>query len=99
MGWYLKAVLFDGEDVTDRGMEFTPGRAYEGLQIVLTRKTTDLSGLVTDDRNKPVLDATVVIFPADRETVDLHVALRPHRCVPTPTAATTSSRCRRTTTT
>ena len=60
-------MLFDGEDVTDRGIEFAPGRAYDGLQIVFTRKATDLSGLVTDDRGKPVLDATVVIFPADRE--------------------------------
>ncbi|MEO7134724.1 MAG: carboxypeptidase-like regulatory domain-containing protein [Vicinamibacterales bacterium] len=66
-GWYLKAVLFDGEDVTDRGIEFAPGRAYDGIQIVFTAKITDLSGLVMDDRNKPILDATVVIFPADRE--------------------------------
>ncbi len=64
-GWYLKAVLFDGEEITDSGMEFTPGRSYDGLQVVFTRKTTDLSGLLTDDRNRPVLDATVVIFPAD----------------------------------
>ncbi len=77
-GWYLKAVLFDGEDVTDSGMEFTPGRSYDGLQVMFTQKTTDLSGLVTDDRNKPVLDATVVIFPADQRALDLHVALRAH---------------------
>jgi hypothetical protein len=64
-GWYLKAVLFDGQDITDSGMEFTPGRSYEGLEVVFTQKTTDLSGLVTDDRNQPVLDATVVIFAAD----------------------------------
>jgi hypothetical protein len=66
-GWYLKAIMFDGEDVTDRGIEFTPGRAYEGLQIIFTQKTTALSGLVTDDRNRPVLDATVLVFPANRE--------------------------------
>jgi hypothetical protein len=64
-GWWVKAVLHDGEDITDSGMEFTPGRTYEGLQIILTQKATDLSGLLTDDRNRPVLDATVVIFPAD----------------------------------
>lgn len=67
IGWYPKAILLDGEDVTDRGIDFTPGRAYEGLQVVFTQKTTDISGLVTDDRNKPILDATVIIFPADRE--------------------------------
>jgi hypothetical protein len=67
LGWYLKAVMLDAEDVTDSGIEFTPGRSYDGLQIIFTRKTTDLSGLVSDDRGRPVLDATVVIFPANRE--------------------------------
>jgi protocatechuate 3,4-dioxygenase beta subunit len=66
-GWQLKAVMFDGEDVTDRGIEFTPGRTYEGLQVIFTQRATDLSGLVTDDRNRPVVDASVVIFAADRE--------------------------------
>lgn len=64
-GWYLKSVLFDGQEVTDTGIEFTPGRSYDGLQVVFTRKTTTFSGLVTDDRDRPVLDATVVVFPAD----------------------------------
>ena len=66
-GWYLKGVFLDGNDVTDRGIDFTPGRAVEGLEIVFTQKATDLSGLVTDDRNRPVVDASVVIFPANRE--------------------------------
>lgn len=64
-GWYLKQVLFDGADVTDSGVEFTPGRAYDNFQVVFTRKTTDLSGALTDDRGNPVVDATVVVFPAD----------------------------------
>jgi protocatechuate 3,4-dioxygenase beta subunit len=67
LGWYVKAVLLEGEDVTDSGIEFTPGRAYDGLQIIISQKTTDLSGLVTDERGKPVLDATVVVFPANKE--------------------------------
>jgi hypothetical protein len=67
VGWYLKAVLFDGQDITDSGAEFMPGRTYDGLQIVFTQKTTDLSGLLTDDRGKPVLDATVIVFPANRD--------------------------------
>ncbi|MGE3488976.1 MAG: carboxypeptidase regulatory-like domain-containing protein [Vicinamibacterales bacterium] len=66
-GWYLKAVFYDGADVTDTGIEFTPGRAYDGIEVVLTQKATDLSGLVTDDRGRAVLDATVVVFPANRE--------------------------------
>lgn len=67
LGWYPKAVIFDGQDVTDSGIEFTPGRSYEDIQVIFSRKTTDLSGLVTDERGKPVLDTTVVIFPANKE--------------------------------
>ena len=67
LGWSLHSVLYDGQDITDTGMEFTPGRTYEGLQVIFTRKTTDLSGLVTDDRNRPVVDATVLVFPASRD--------------------------------
>ena len=66
-GWFLKAILLDGEDITDRGVEFTPGRSYDGLQVIFSKKTTDLSGALTDERGKPVLDATVVIFPANKE--------------------------------
>jgi hypothetical protein len=66
-GWYLKSVLFDGQEVIDTGIDFTPGRTYEGIQVIFSQKTTDLSGLVTDDRGTPVLDATVVIFPANRD--------------------------------
>jgi hypothetical protein len=65
--WSLKAVYYDGTDVTDTGIEFTPGRSYEGIQVVFTQKTTELSGLVSDSRGRPITDATVVIFPANRE--------------------------------
>lgn len=65
--WYLKSVLYEGQDVTDSGIEFAPGRTHEGLQIVFSQKTTEISGAVSDGRGKPVLDATVVVFPANRE--------------------------------
>src|SRR5690348_1380306 len=65
--WAVKAVLYDGTDITDNGMEFTPGRTYEGLQVIFTQKKTDLSGMLTDDRSKPIVDATVIVFPADQQ--------------------------------
>lgn len=63
--WAVKQILYDGTDITDSGMDFTPGRTYEGIQIVLTQKKTDLSGMLTDDRGNSIVDATVIIFPAD----------------------------------
>jgi hypothetical protein len=65
--WYLKAVLYDGQDITDFGVTFEPARTYDGVTVVFTQRATDLSGAISDDRNRPVLDATVVIFPANRE--------------------------------
>jgi protocatechuate 3,4-dioxygenase beta subunit len=64
-GWTLKSVMLDGQDITDVPMEFPPGQAVAGVQVVLTKRVSSLSGLVADRRGNPVLDATVVVFPAD----------------------------------
>lgn len=66
-GWALKSVLLDGEDVTDTPVEFAPGQTVSGAQVVMTKKVTTLTGLVADGRGTPVLDAAVVVFPADEE--------------------------------
>jgi hypothetical protein len=66
-GWFLKAVTYEGRDVTDAGIDFQAGRTYDDVQLIFTQKTTDVSGLVTDDRNRPIVDATVVIFPLNSE--------------------------------
>jgi hypothetical protein len=64
-GWVLKSVFLDGQDITDTPMEFPPGQTVTGLQVVMTNKVTTLSGLVTDAKGLPVLDAAVVVFPAN----------------------------------
>lgn len=64
-GWALLSVTLDGKDITDTPMEFAPGQIVRGLDVLLTRRLGEVSGMVTNDRGEPVLDATVVIFPAD----------------------------------
>lgn len=66
-GWYLKGVYLNGNDITDTGITFEPGREVDGIQVVFTQKTTELSGLLTDDRGRPVVDASVIVFPANRD--------------------------------
>jgi hypothetical protein len=61
--WVLAAVLHNGVDVTDTPIDFEPGRRVDGLEVVLTSKISELSGVVTDDRGRPALDASVVVFP------------------------------------
>jgi protocatechuate 3,4-dioxygenase beta subunit len=63
--WLLKAVLLNGQDVTDTPLEFAPGRHVDGLQVVFSRKRTELTGALSDERGRPLTDATVLIFPVD----------------------------------
>ncbi len=64
-GWILKQVRLNGEDVTDRGVEFKPGEDVTGLEIELTNRTTSIDGGVTDDRGQALKDCTVVVFAED----------------------------------
>ena len=66
-GWTLKSVVLNGQDITDTPVEFPPGQTVTGLQVMLTKKVSSLSGLVSDAKGQPVLDATVVVFPADEK--------------------------------
>lgn len=66
-GWTLKAVGLNGQDITDTPTEFPPGQSVAGLQVVLTKKVTTLSGTVADAGGQPLLDATVVVFPANEK--------------------------------
>ena len=60
--WAIKAVYHNSQDVTDTPLEFVPGQTIEGLNIVLTRKLTELSGQIAGGRNTPDTDATVIVF-------------------------------------
>jgi hypothetical protein len=64
-GWMLKAVTLHGEEVTDAPLDVAPGQHVTGLRVVITQKVGTLTGMVVDQRQQPVLDATVVLFPAD----------------------------------
>jgi hypothetical protein len=66
--WGLKAVTWNGQDITDTPVEFPPGQTSTGLEIVVTQKLSAVSGRVVDTRGAPATDATVVVFPADEAT-------------------------------
>lgn len=66
-GWVPRHAWKDNADLLDTAVEIGPGQTVEDVEVVLSRKVTELSGLVTDDRQQPVTDASVVIFPDDKE--------------------------------
>lgn len=68
--WTLKAVMLNGFDVTDTPLEFTGTEETTGVQVLVTDRTTEVNGKVTDSKGEPTRDYTVVIFPDDPEKWD-----------------------------
>jgi protocatechuate 3,4-dioxygenase beta subunit len=66
-GWAIRSVRYRGVDVTDSGLEFRPHEDVADLEVELTNRVTDVSGLVTDTRGQPLKEYSVVIFPQDRD--------------------------------
>ena len=63
--WNIKSVRQRGFDVTDTGVDVKPGEDIGDVEVELTNRSTDLSGLVTNSRGEPVKDYWVVFFPRD----------------------------------
>jgi hypothetical protein len=66
-GWTLKSAMTDNRDLADSAADIGPGQVLDDVELVITSKVTELSGLVTDDRSQPVTDASVVVFPDDKQ--------------------------------
>jgi protocatechuate 3,4-dioxygenase beta subunit len=65
MGWTLKSVRLNGDDITDAGADFKNGQDVTGLEIVLTSKLTEITGGVSATNGSPIKDYTVVVFSDD----------------------------------
>ena len=61
--WFMKAVMLNGDDITDIPVDVAAVREDSALEIVMTDKRTALSGTVRDARGQTVIDYTVVVFP------------------------------------
>jgi hypothetical protein len=62
--WTLKSVSLRGVDITDTPTELSGFDDLDGLRIVLTDRTTELTGTVADDRGQAADSASVVVLPA-----------------------------------
>lgn len=64
--WVVKSVrLATGTDITDQPTDFTAVLNLP-VEIVVTDRTSEVTGHVTDDRGERVETFTVVVFPQDR---------------------------------
>ena len=63
--WTLKAVIFNGQDVTDSALEFRGDAQATGLQVIVSDKVSTVNGRVSTARGDVTTDYTVVVFPED----------------------------------
>ena len=65
-GWVLKAIRHQGNDVTDSGIDVKPNEDITEIEVELTNRITDVSGLVMNSRGEPAKDYWAVLFARDR---------------------------------
>ena len=64
-GWFLKAIVIEGKDVTDVPVDFASIGARP-IDVQLTQRLAQVSGTVVDATNRPTTGYSVVVFPDDR---------------------------------
>jgi hypothetical protein len=60
---YVKAVLLDGNDISDTLREF---KSQDRVTIVVSLRGASLEGTVTDAEGAPTSDVSVIVFPEDK---------------------------------
>lgn len=65
--WYLKSVVFKGQDLTDTPFDFGAGGTFRDIEVVISALGATATGRVTDDRGAPLGDCTVLVFSTSRD--------------------------------
>ncbi|OFW19190.1 MAG: hypothetical protein A3H97_23745 [Acidobacteria bacterium RIFCSPLOWO2_02_FULL_65_29] len=74
----IRSVRYDGQDVTDTGIDFKPDTEIRDIEVELTNQATTVTGAVTDPKGQPSKDFSVVVFSQDRDLwtpTSRHIAL------------------------
>jgi hypothetical protein len=66
-GWAIRAVRYRGTDVTDAGIEVRPSEDLADVEVELTNRPTDVSGVVTNAKGEAIKDYSVIVFPQDSD--------------------------------
>lgn len=70
-GWMLRSISYRGADVTESAVNFTDTSEPGRLDVVLTNRVTTVTGSVTDGGGRAVTEYQVLVFPEDREKLQL----------------------------
>ena len=63
--WTVKAINVGGQDVSDGAIELKPGQNVDNVTVVLTDRTTEISGTVRDTRNAGSAGIYVIAFSTE----------------------------------
>jgi hypothetical protein len=66
-GWFVESAVTGGVDALDFPFEVKANQNLTGVAITMTDRQTELTGIIVDERNQPVVDYTLLIFPADQK--------------------------------
>lgn len=67
-GWALKSVVLDGVDITDTPVDFRGGETPRTARVIVTTRTSAVTGMVRDETGRPAVHVRVVVFSADDRT-------------------------------
>lgn len=63
--WTVKAITVGGQDVTDGVVELKPGQNVDSVTVILTDRTTQISGTVRDGSNAGMPAISVIAYSTD----------------------------------
>jgi hypothetical protein len=64
-GWTLKSVTLGGRDIIDTPLDVRSGQTITGMALIFTDRLSQVSGTLTDERDQPITEFTVLAFPTD----------------------------------
>ena len=64
--WFVVAVRYNGQDVSDTAVD-VKGDAVSGITVILSRESTRLSGTVQRAQGTAASEASVFVFPVNRD--------------------------------
>jgi hypothetical protein len=66
---YVKSITLNGKDALRTPIKIEQGKPVEGLRIVFSANVATLSGkaVAKSDRSKPLVEATILLFPIEAE--------------------------------
>ena len=64
-GWTLKSVTLAAREIIDTPLELRSGQKLSGFNLTFTDKLSEVNGTLTDDRDTPITEYTVLAFPTD----------------------------------